>query len=169
MTIANTNSILQSSVGYLIQEQAGAVARDDLSRSYDIDSDVGSTVVFGYGTPVVLGSNKGVQPAASTNVLADIKGFVKMQNAGIIDGSGYPNSIYSNLPILKRGAIYLPSSGSIDLDAKLGLCVDEAKAAWNKIVDITGGTPAGCIDVSTIMNPLQKAANSVCLVDLRIL
>ena len=169
MTITASNKLLQGSVGYLIQEQVGAVAKDDLSISYDIDSGVSAATVFTYGEPVILGSNKGAAETTSGSGLSDLIGFVKMDNAGIIDGAGIPNTLYSTLPVLKRGAMYLAASGTMDLNAKVGLCVDPAKPAWKTVVDITSGTPTGCIDISTIAKVLKKAANSVVLVDVRVL
>lgn len=169
MSIARTNKLLQTSVEYQLQEMLGAVAQDRNSRSYDIDSAVVSTVTFGYGNAVVLGANKGAVAVASGDTVGEILGFIKYQNAGIIDNSGYPVSLYTNLPVLKQGVIYLASSGTIDLDATLGLCIDSTKAAYQKVVDITGGTPAGCIDISSIAKVYQKAANSVVAVDVQIL
>lgn len=169
MTITASNKLLQASVGYLIQEQAGAVVKSDLTISYDIDSAVSSSAVFGYGYAAIIGDNKGARPATSGDTVATLLGFVGFENAGIIDNSGLPNSLYSNVPVLKRGEIYLASSGSLDIGATVGLCIDSTKAAYNKIVDITGGTPTGCTDISTVCSVLKKAANNVCLVQVRVL
>lgn len=169
MSISRTNKLLQTSVEYQLQEMAGAVAQDRNSRSYDVDADNAASVTFGYANAVVLGASKNAIPVTTGKTAADILGFVKYQNAGIIDNSGYPCTLYTNIPVLKQGVIYLASSGVIDLGATLGLCIDSTKAAYQKVVDITGGTPAGCIDISTIAKVYQKAANSVVAVDVQIL
>lgn len=166
MSVTTNNRIMQSSVGYQIQEQAGAVGQDRLSLSWDIDSDVADNTEFGYGAPVFLGSNSGVVPAAASSTVTILQGFVKYENSGVIDYAGYRKDPYTNLPVLRQGVMYLPASGTVTLSSTPYLQVDATKTGYGKLM-ATNAT--GCIDVSTVVKVLKPAANNVVLCDIQIL
>lgn len=161
-----SNRIMQSSVAYQLQEQAGAYAQERLSISYDIDSD--KTTAFTYGDWAVLGTHKGADDISSGSAVGNLIGVVKYESSGIIDETGYlggSSGFYTNVPILKQGLVYVPASGTVDLDSTLYLMVDATKAGYGTV---RNGSATGAIDISSIASVIKKSANSLVLIDLNI-
>ena len=166
MTVLNNNKILQTTVDYQIQEQKGAVAVDLLSATFDVDDAEPVPANFTYGEPLFLGPNMGVIHAPATATLANLLGFIKYQNSGVIDAGGYSDSLYQDMPCLKQGTIYIPCTGTMDLDSVVYLIVDPTVTGYQKVVN---GSVAGSINISSLAKVLKKSANDVVLLDLNIL
>ena len=161
------NRIMQTNVDYQIQEQKGSVALDLTSISYDIDTtdNTLNTTVFTYGQFVALGTNKGTAPTASSTAVGNLLGVIKYQNSGVIDDGGFKYGTYTNVPVLKKGAVWVAASGAMDLDSTVYLIVDPTKTGYGYVKN---GSATGAIDISTIAKVLKKAANNLVLIDLNI-
>jgi hypothetical protein len=162
MGITANNALLQTSVDYIVQEQAGVVAQERLTLNYDIDS--GQTTALKYGDWVVVGAgSKGAKLAASTNDVEDILGIIPYLNSGIIDQQGYDDAFYTNVPVLKQGLVYAKCSGNIDIDSSVHLLATGI---------VTGASATGSIDISTIAKIVKKPAattTGLVLLDINIL
>jgi len=162
MGITANNSLLQTSVEFIAQEQAGVVAQERLTLSYDIDSN--QTTALKYGDWVgVGGGNKGAALAASTMTVGNILGIIPYLNSGIIDQQGYDDDFYTNVPVLKQGLVYAKCSGNINIDSAVHLLATGV---------VTGASAAGSIDISTIAKIVKKPAattTGLVLLDINIL
>lgn len=164
-----TNRIMQSDIDYAIQEQPGAVAKVIKQLVHDIDSALANGVSFLFGRPVFLGVNNGMVPAAATSTLALLKGFLPYDNSGVIDQQGYSKPFYTTVPVLENGVVYLPCTGVMDKQMKVGVVIDPAlTASYGKVVDITAGTPSGVLDISTVVTVEKKSNASVVLCNVKI-
>jgi hypothetical protein len=164
MTIAATNKIMQGSVAFILQEQAGAVSQERLSEAYDIDSD--QTTGLTYGQWVERGTHKGANAVDASTNLGMVLGVVPYQSSGIIDDSGYDDGFYTNVPVLKQGVLYVGATGTIDLDSTLYLIVDPNVTGYGKVKN---GSVSGAIDISSIAKPIKKSANNLVLIDINII
>jgi hypothetical protein len=159
----NTNRILQGSVDYVLQEQSGAVAQERLVMSFDIDAD--TTTAIKYGEFVEMGTNKGASKLDASTAVAGLLGVVPYTSSGIINDQGYNDGFYSNVPVLKKGVIYVSASGTIDLDSTLYLQVDPTKLDYGLV---RNGATTGAINISTVAKAVKKQANGLVLIDLNI-
>lgn len=159
MSVTLNNKILQTSVAYDLQDTVGAIAQNKQTRTYDIDLSYGSTGTFAYGQWVEVSLAKQAAKVAATTPVSSVAGCIGFENAGVIDDAGYSSRIYSTVPVLRQGIIYVASTGTITLGSKLGLMTDPSKTGYNCVVDITASTPSGAIDISTIAKPY--AANVI--------
>ena len=168
MTIVANNKLLQTTIDYQTQDQNGSLVQDIQSISYDIDDNVASTVVFKAGQFVALGSGKGAIPTASNTAASAILGVVKYQISGTIDSQGYPASMYTNLPILKKGVILVPAASNVDVDAVVNLVIDPAQTTT--IGKIYNGSTAGSLDISAFARVVKKVnSDGYCELDINIL
>jgi hypothetical protein len=169
MSITLNNSILQRETPLLSQNQKGAVAQDRLSISYDGDTSMADSYVFGFGDWVALGANYQAAKLSATGTLGYLLGIVKYENSGVIDVSGYQqrNGFYTNIPVLKQGVIWVSSYGTVNLGSTLYLYNDSTVANYGKV---RNGNDTGCIDISTIAKVIKvnNSDNLVCI-DVQIL
>ena len=164
MTITANNKIMQGSVAYILQEQAGAVSQERLSEAYDIDAQ--TTTGITYGEFLERGPNLGANKIAASSSVGILIGVCPYQSSGIVDDSGYDDGFYTNVPVLKQGVLYVGATGTVDLDSTLYLIVDPTKVGYGKVKN---GSATGAIDISSIAKPLKKSANGLVLIDLNIL
>jgi hypothetical protein len=168
MSITLNARILQSEAPLISQNQKGAVAKDLVSLAYDGDVALADEYVFSYSQWLSLGPNKGAIPVAATTPAASaILGVVKYENSGVMDVQGYQQreGLYTNIPALKDGMIWVESTGDLDLDSSLWLYVDpDDTTNYNKV---RNGTDSGAIDISSIAK-VEKVSNSDNLVLIRI-
>lgn len=164
MSIPLTGTILQSETPLIAQNLKGAVAQTIRQLAYDGDTALADEYVFGYSQWVSLGPNKGAIPIAATTPAASaILGIVPNENTGVMDVQGYQqrNGLYTNIPVLKKGMIWVESTGTVDLDATLYLYTDPTDTTnYNKV---RNGADSGAIDISSIAS-VAKVSNSSNLV-----
>lgn len=168
MSIKLNATILQTEAPLISQNQKGAVAKDLISLAYDGDTALADDYVFGYSQWLTLGPNNGAIPvAATTPAASSILGIVKYENSGVMDVQGYEqrDGLYTNIPALKDGIIWVESVGTLELSSTLWLYTDPTDTTnYNKV---RNGTAAGCIDISSIAK-VEKVSNSDNLVAIRI-
>lgn len=162
MSITYNNSLLQTSVDFIVQEQAGVVAQERLTLSYDVDSE--QTTALKYGDWVGIGAgSKGAKLAASTMTASSILGVIPYLNSGIIDQQGYDDAFYKSVPVLKQGLVYAKCSGDIDIDSPVHLLATGV---------VTGASATGSINISSIAKIVKKPAattTGLVLLDINIL
>lgn len=164
MTITANNSVLQSSVAFIAQEQKGVVAQERLTVSYDIDG-TDQTTALKYGDFVGFGQTGGVKYAASTVAASSLVGIVPYLNSGIIDQQGYDDAFYTNVPVLKQGLVWVACSGAIDIDTVLSY-------QGNGGLVVPAATTTGHVSLSGLAKVVKKPAattTSLCLIDLNII
>lgn len=161
---------MQSETPVIAQDMKGAVAQDRLSLAYDGDTVLADAYVFGYGQWVELGPNKGANPLAATTTVGKVLGVVKYQNSGVMDAQGYEqrNRLYTNIPVLKQGLIWVQSTGTVSLGDTLYLYVDPSDTTnYGKVKN---GSGSGAIDISSVAK-VAKVSNSsnLVLIDINII
>lgn len=164
MSISITPTVLQTGTPFIAQNLKGAVAQNIRQIAYDGDVALADEYVFGYAQWVALGPNKGMIPvAATTPAASSIFGVVPNENTGVMDVQGYQqrNGFYTNIPVLKKGMIWVESTGTVDLDSTLYLYIDATDTTnYNKV---RNGSASGAIDISSIAS-VAKVSNSSNLV-----